>query len=493
LQWPSHRVLRASLVVAILLAGVFLLSGAPDSKQLSIYSSLANYALPVLERNGGDYFALLEILQPLGAVSTRADGRIWKVRFRNVDGEFSDGKTRARVEGQNFDLPGSFLLDNGRGLVPSNSLPTLLQRFLGTPVEFHQNSRRLFIGNVAVHFTAQITKTTPPTLVMNFSSPVNPMIATEPGKLRMVFTHEPLVPSGSERLTFDSAVIPSATFLENNGAAEIAVAGPVSLFASFSNDGRTITITPAPVGVTRPAQSAAQPTLPNGGVPTQPGNLLPPLITAMPVAPPSPQQYFVVVDASHGGDERGAALSDRIAEKDMTLAFARRLQQELQAHGISTLLLRDADVTLGLDQRAIMTNRAHPAIYICVHATSQGSGINLYTALLPAGGPNHGPFLDWDMAQAGFGAVSQVVESSLAAEFGKRQVPVRSLAAPLRPLNNVATAAIAIEVAPLAGKISDLASSTFQQLVAEVVTAGIEGVRDKLTIAEGPPPTGAPR
>ena len=94
MQWPSHRVLRASLVVAILLAGVFLLSGAPDSKQLSIYSSLANYALPVLERNGGDYFGLLEILQPLGAVSTRADGR--KRRLSGA-GRFSASRGRGSV------------------------------------------------------------------------------------------------------------------------------------------------------------------------------------------------------------------------------------------------------------------------------------------------------------------------------------------------------------------------------------------------------------
>ena len=98
----------------------------------------------------------------------------------------------------------------------------------------------------AVHFTAQVNKTNPPTLVMNFTSPVNPTIATEPGKLRMVFTREPLVPPGSQTLTFDSPSIPSATFQESNGAAEIAVNGPVPLFASFSNNGRTITITPAP-------------------------------------------------------------------------------------------------------------------------------------------------------------------------------------------------------------------------------------------------------
>src|SRR5580700_567012 len=227
----------------------FLHLESAEEKKISIYSSVANYTLSVTERNGQDYVGLFEILEPLGTANVKTDGLHLKLRYKTVVAEFTAGESRARVQGRNLDLPASFLLDNGRGLVPLACLSTLLPRFLATPVAFHETSRRLFIGNVAVHFTAQINKTNPPTLVMNFSSPVNPMIATEPGKLRMVFTHEPVVPPGSQTLTFDSPAIPSATFQENNGAVEIAVNGPAPLFASFSNDGRTITIAPAPQAV----------------------------------------------------------------------------------------------------------------------------------------------------------------------------------------------------------------------------------------------------
>jgi len=244
--------LRFALIVTALLACAAILSGAPEAKRISIYSTTANYSLPVTEHNGTDYVGLLELLQSLGSVAARMDGRVWRLRYNNVDSEFTDEKTRFRLQGHELDLPANFFLQNGRGLVPLSALPMLMQRFLGTPVNFHEGSRRLFIGNVSVHFTALVSKTNPPNLVMNFTSPVNPMIATEPGKLRMVFTHEPLVPPGSQILTFDSAAMPSAMFQENNGAAEVVVNGPVPLFARFSNDGRTITITPAP-------QTAAQP------------------------------------------------------------------------------------------------------------------------------------------------------------------------------------------------------------------------------------------
>jgi N-acetylmuramoyl-L-alanine amidase len=463
----------AIVCLAVLFAFVLAISGFADEKRLSVYSGAASYSLTVQEKNGTDYIGLLEILQPLGSVSARTDGRAWRLNYNGVDSEFTPGKTRARVQAQAFDLPGDFLLENRRGLVPVSSLPSLLQRFLGGSVNFHEASRRLFIGNVGVHFTAQVNKTNPPTLVMNFTSPVNPMIATEPGRLRMVFTREPLVPPGSQTLTFDSPAIPSAAYQENNGTAEITVSGPVPLFASFSNDGRTITITPAPQATAHAPVPAVPPAVPApAGSPATP--------VAGPTAVAIAAQYFVVVDPSHGGDERGAALSDQLAEKEVTLAFALRLRQQLQARGFTTLMLREGDATMSLDQRANMTNAARPAIYICLHAASQGSGVRLYTALLPAGAEGRGPFLDWNTAQTGFRAASQTAETSLATELGKRQVAVRSLLAPLRPLNNITAAAVAIEIAPPTGKLADLNSPAYQQLVAESVTAGIEVVRDQL-------------
>jgi N-acetylmuramoyl-L-alanine amidase len=475
-QRPTRRTAPALIsCLAVLFALVLAVSGFAEEKRLTVYSGSSSYSLTIQERNGADYVSLLEILQPLGSVSARSDGRVWKLSFNGAVSEFTPGQSRARIQGRDFDLSTSFLLENGRGLVPLSSLPGLLQRFLGVSINFHEASRRLFIGNAAVHFTAQVNKTNPPTLVMNFTSPVNPMIATEPGKLRMVFSHEALVPPGSQTLTFDSPTIPSATFQENNGAAEIAVSGPVPLFASFSNDGRTITITPAPQVAAHAQAPAAQPAAPP---PAAPAPQIP--SGSAPVAVSSPVQYFVVVDASHGGEERGAALSDQLAEKDVTLAFAQRLRQQLQARGFATLMLREGDTTMSLDQRANMTNAAHPAIYVCLHAASQGSGIRLYTALLPVGAEGRGPFLDWNTAQSGFRTASQTAETSFATELGKRQVAVRTMLAPLRPLNNITAAAVAIEIAPPAGVLASLNSPAYQQLVAESVTAGIESVRDQL-------------
>src|SRR5262249_37073562 len=132
----------------------------------------------------------------------------------------------------------------------------LLPQILGGPVTYHDDSRRLYIGSVGVHFTAQIDGT-PPALVMSFTSPVNPRIATEPGKVQMLFTREPLMAPSSTTLTFDSRSIPSATYQENNGAAEIVVNTRVPLFASFSDNGRTITLSPAAAQTKTPEASTS--------------------------------------------------------------------------------------------------------------------------------------------------------------------------------------------------------------------------------------------
>jgi len=463
------------LIAALVLCASLLLSAPSEQKRVSIYSTAANYTLSVLDRDHRDYVSLFEVLEPLGTVTAKTDGSRWKFRYNNAEGEFNVGKTRARVQGHDVDLPANFLLENGRGLVPLNSLTVLLTRFLGGPVAFNEAARRLFIGNVSVHFTAQVNKANPATLVMDFSSPVNPMIATEPGKLRMVFTHEPIVPPGSQTLTFDNKTIPSATFQEDNGAVEITVNGSVPLFASFSNDGRTITVTAAPQTAAEVAARTPQPqlNLPAITSAVQAGTYTPAVSSGAPT-------YFAVVDASHGGEERGAALSDQLSEKDITLAFARKLRQELESRGVSTLVLRDGDTTLSLDQRANLANAAHPAIYICVHAASQGTGVRLYGSMLPAGGENRGSFLDWDTAQSGFASASQIVEASLIAELQKKQISVRTLIAPLRPLNNITAAAVAVEIAPPEAGISELNSPGYQQLITETIATGIVAAREKL-------------
>jgi N-acetylmuramoyl-L-alanine amidase len=472
---PWARLRIATRVFALVLTIAIVPLHSADEKHIVIYASGTTFSLPVTDRDGREYVGLLECVEPLGTVSARVDGTHWKLRYNDGESDFTAGRNRAKVRGHEMDFPGNFLLENNRGLVPLVSLGTLLPRILNTPVSFNPVSRRLFAGNVATHFTAQLSKTTPPRLVMNFTAPVNPTIATEPGRLRMSFTREPLVGPGTPTLTFDDKSIPSASYVENNGVAEVTVNGNAPLMASFSNDGRTITVAPVPQQPTGPPQAAAS--AQNSSATPIPGN-------APKAVPARATHYYAVIDPSHGGDDRGVALSDSLAEKDITLALARRLRQEFESRGIPTLVLRDSDVNVSLDERAAQTNTAHPTIYVSLHAASDGKGVRLYTALLPSGVENNGPFVAWDTAQTRSLPISKATAQNVAAEFQRRQLSVRTLQAPLRPLNNLTTAAIAVEVAPATGDVGDLTQPAYQQNVASGIATAIAAMHNQLG---GPP------
>jgi len=455
---PLRRVRAHS---AILLSCTFfsalvfsaVVAGVPEEPRISIYSTLANYSVPVVERNGLTYVGVLELLDPLGTVTANVDGSHWKLRYNATDVEFAAGKTRVKMKGGDFDLPANFLLENGRGLVPISALSGLLPRILGGPVVFREASRRLFIGNTGIHFTAQVVSANPPQLVMNFSSSVTPAVRRENGKLRLLFEHDAVMPPGSSLLTFGNATIPSALYQEENGMAEITIAGTVPLYASFSNEGRTITVSTTEVSVAAP----------------------PPQAIAPPHATPS-RRFVVAIDASHGGSERGAALTDQIAEKDITLAFAMALRHELEVRGVATLMLRDGDATVTLDQRASIANAARAAIYVCLHAAGPGGPVRLYTALLTPATNNHGPFVDWNTAQAPYLSTSRAEANRIAFELRKDQIPVRTLPADLRPLNNITTAAMAVEVTP-PNNVNELLAPTYQRAVASALADGIVAVR----------------
>ena len=471
----------------LILFAALLLSAAAPEKHLSIYSTAANYSLPIVQRQGREYVGLLELLDPLGTVSAKSEPPRWRIHYNNVLGEFIVGQTHARIQGRDTDLSGRFLMENGRGLVPLASLGSLLPRFLGGPATLHEESGRLFIGSIATHFTAAVSPDDPSHLVFRFSAAVNPTVATEPGKVRMTFTREPVTAPASPSLTFDSKTIPSALYSESNGAAEIVVSTTIPLLATFSSDGRTITLAPAKA---QPAAAAAVPGANATGTSPSaagPNGVTPPAAPAQttPAARPAgSRRYFAIVDASHGGNDRGEALSNTLAEKDITVAFARRLRQELENRGISTLVLRDSDATVSLDERAYFANTTHAAVYVALHAASNGHGVRLYTALLPnTGEEDRGPFRSWTTAQQSSIPLSQAAAASVAAELKKQQIAVRTLTAPLRPLNNIVTAAIAVEIAPPASDPSQLTSPEYQQLIAGAVASGIAAIRTQLGAA----------
>lgn len=90
----------------------------------------------------------------------------------------------------------------------------------------------------------------------------------------------------------------------------------------------------------------------------------------------------VVIDAGHGGFDRGGIPHQRVAEKEMTLDVAQRLAKTLRKAGYRVIMTRDSDVFVTLGDRIRVANQTRNAIFVCVHfnsATREGAnGIETY-------------------------------------------------------------------------------------------------------------------
>src|SRR5437879_5280097 len=89
----------------------------------------------------------------------------------------------------------------------------------------------------------------------------------------------------------------------------------------------------------------------------------------------------VVIDAGHGGFDRGGIPGQRVAEKTMTLDVAQRLKEVLTAYGYRVVMTRDSDFFVPLGTRVAIANSYRNAIFVCIHfnAARRGSASGIET------------------------------------------------------------------------------------------------------------------
>ncbi|PSR12962.1 cell wall hydrolase, partial [filamentous cyanobacterium CCP3] len=96
-----------------------------------------------------------------------------------------------------------------------------------------------------------------------------------------------------------------------------------------------------------------------------------PAVASTPVIPSIPQgAVVVVIDPGHGGRDPGAVGIGGLQEKQINTAISNRVQQQLQAAGITVLMTRSSDVFVDLDARAQYANRAGADLFVSIHANA---------------------------------------------------------------------------------------------------------------------------
>jgi N-acetylmuramoyl-L-alanine amidase len=90
----------------------------------------------------------------------------------------------------------------------------------------------------------------------------------------------------------------------------------------------------------------------------------------------------VVIDAGHGGHDRGGGPGQKIPEKPYALDVAQRVRRILSGAGYKTVMTRDGDYFVTLGQRVAIANSNRSGIFVSVHFNSApregANGIETY-------------------------------------------------------------------------------------------------------------------
>lgn len=78
----------------------------------------------------------------------------------------------------------------------------------------------------------------------------------------------------------------------------------------------------------------------------------------------------VVIDAGHGGHDRGGIPGQRASEKAANLDVAQRLEANLRAAGLRTVMTRRDDTFIPLGTRTAIANAQRRAVFLSIHFNS---------------------------------------------------------------------------------------------------------------------------
>ena len=86
---------------------------------------------------------------------------------------------------------------------------------------------------------------------------------------------------------------------------------------------------------------------------------------------PSSRVHVIILDAGHGGKDRGAMDPSRgMDEKEIVLDVAKRLRALLEGTGIKVIMTRDTDNFIPLPERTIIAARERADLFVSIHVNS---------------------------------------------------------------------------------------------------------------------------
>ena len=470
--------MRSSLIAIALL--IILLSGVLlsfENEKLVVYGARGRVEAETGSENGLIYVNLGGVLLSEGDYSTKSvrGGLRYELSGHRI--EARAGARDLRADNKVVKLEDGVVMRSDQAWIPMSNVAEVLRTALKKPAQLRGG--RLLIGDAADFITTEYRPGDPSTVVLHFREPVNPVIDTSEGKLTLNFRQEPVV-MNTAKVDYADKTFQRLEFSESAGAAQITLQGTIPLMAKFEDGNRQIVITAAPAVAAQqsaPATTAANPTpAPATAAPgaTAPAASQPEAAGAPGAAPTGPRMALVAIDPAHGGNDAGVRFSDKLLEKNVSLAIAEKLKAELNNRGITTLMLRSGDDDVNPDDRADAANAARVTYYIAIHAGQVGSGVRVFTPLPPAAPSSMNLlFKSWDQVQSDQIDKSVKFAAGLSSQFAEKKISARQLSGNAAPLAHVAAAAVSIEVAPERDDEASLESSAYIQKVAQAIATAV--------------------
>jgi N-acetylmuramoyl-L-alanine amidase len=198
----------------------------------------------------------------------------------------------------------------------------------------------------------------------------------------------------------------------------------------------------------------------------------------------------VVIDAGHGGQDSGAIIGG-VAEKDLTLDLAQRVDRLLEQEGIATVMTRMDDSYISLAERTALTNRISTCIMVSLHFNEGNkpvsTGIETYYAdhQIAPGGPIFSwlPFLEKAAGQKPNAESQNLAASVQDALIARTNASNRGIKAEqFFVIANVRHPAVLVEGGFLSNKEDSekLASADYREKMAQAISEGILRYRDSL-------------
>ena len=479
------------------------LSLAQD-QALTIFEDSRRQQLPLQTIEGASYVSIKE-LQPF--LDFQLNPVVGNQNISVTSGPhtvlLSANRTLVSVDQKLVSLSKPVYLVQGVWLVPLDFIPKVLKGISEKKFLWLENSRSLMLGNVQAN---QLTlkyasEQNYSRVVLQSVTPIGFTVMLEGNVLTVVPQSQDFSPA-FQNAGFEDGVVQNLIVeaTDNQKVVKIQLG---SDFASY----KTFELKDPPrfvIDFYRKGSSAPQPEE-SIAVPQPQSQTVPPTLLPSPIT----NKKVIAIDPGHGGTETGAKGTNGTLEKDVTMSIARKLKSIIESTGMRTILTRDGDQIVTLDDRTSKANNNKADLFISIHAnaTIRGKARGAETYFLSAQatddesrniaavennaiGLAQAPAVEddlklilWDMAQTEFLTESSELAEMIQQELNEAlSISNRGIKqAPFRVLTGATMPAVLIEVGFINNPDEEklMSDSEYQMKIANAIFRSIQRFQNR--------------